>query len=731
MILHLDDWAKYPRAIIHFATKNESFTRLAGLYKKMGVRNHFFMLALHNPDLAELDPRDEANLTYDQKILIAEEVAINPWYYFREVARAPALSSIDPTVFTSNRANIGLYWLFFNNVITYLIQPRQTGKSFSSDVLMNGLINYWIKNTQVNLLTKDSGLRAENIERLKSIELTLPKYLRMVTDKDADNTEALTRIIHDNKYKTAVAQKSPASALNVGRGMSSSIFQIDEFAFIYNISISLPSALASGGRARDNAKKDGLPNGVIFTTTAGDPTTEAGKYAYGVYKDAMRWDEKLLDSGNSEKLENIIEKNSRGNTPIVLLEFSHRQLGYTDEWLRLKIKESMSTGDKAERDFLNKWLSGSTSSPISAKYRKIIEKSKIDPIDTEIRDFGFVVRWYVSEKERKYYKLPPSVKEAKGIILGLDTSDALGSDDIGLVGRDIRTGEVVLTGKYNSVNLDYFGEFFFRLLLEYKSATTIAERKSSAMAILDKIARLMESVGVDPFKRIFNWVVQEKDAKPERFEEIANKHNNSSNHYVDYKKEFGYNTTGAGKSSRDKLYGEALFESIKYTGNVTRDGDLISQMESLRQKNGRIDHAAKENDDLVIAYCLSYWFLLNGRNVEHYGHHPRLLLSNVNVVDPEAIEDIKMDVERSKDKLIRDEIDRYLTLLANEHRDVVAMKHKMTIRNLTTKLSDNGSRSLNIENRLNEITEEINRKKKHRNTTKTYDRNSGISLFYS
>ena len=59
MILFKKDWEAYPSAVIHYETKNSSFLRISALYKAMGVENHTFPLALHNPDLRHIDPYSE------------------------------------------------------------------------------------------------------------------------------------------------------------------------------------------------------------------------------------------------------------------------------------------------------------------------------------------------------------------------------------------------------------------------------------------------------------------------------------------------------------------------------------------------------------------------------------------------------------------------------------------------------------------------------------------------
>ena len=129
MILHLSDWQSYPTAKIHLTTKNKSFVRQASVYRAMGIKNHAFLLALVNPELEFVDPHDPA-ITIENMLLVGAECKVNPWYFFREVARAPAIGDPEPKMVEANRGNIALWWLFFCHVMVILIQIRQTGKSF-------------------------------------------------------------------------------------------------------------------------------------------------------------------------------------------------------------------------------------------------------------------------------------------------------------------------------------------------------------------------------------------------------------------------------------------------------------------------------------------------------------------------------------------------------------------------------------------------------------------------
>lgn len=249
MILFLEDWDLEVNsgAIVDTKTSNPTFLRLAGLYKSMNVVNHSFLLALHDSKLQGVDPYDEY-LPEETIVRIVTECKRNPWYFFREVARVPSSSGTEPVRFRANRGNISLFWLFFNHITTLLIQPRQTGKSFSTGMLFRSLLSILCNNVKMNLLTKDNKLRVSTIEVIKDIEKELPWYLKLTDKKDTNNSEEITVNALGNKLSSHLARMSPKDARNIGRGLTSPIFHIDEIAYLNNIDITLPAALASGGK---------------------------------------------------------------------------------------------------------------------------------------------------------------------------------------------------------------------------------------------------------------------------------------------------------------------------------------------------------------------------------------------------------------------------------------------------------------------------------------------------
>jgi len=695
MILFKQDWNKYPGAIIDLTTKNKSFVRLAGLLREMGIKNNTFMLALHNPRIKGLNPHDEDNLTLDQKIMIAEEVAINPWYYFREVVKAPALSGTEPTPYRANRFNIALYWLFFTHVMVLGILGRQQGKSFGMDVLNRGILNFWTQNTSVTLITKSNDLRMENIERLKKIELTLPTYLRMTTKKDANNTQYLTVNRNDNKLNTIVAQKSRVAANSAGRGNTSPIIQVDEGPFITFVEYMIPAALASGGEAVEAARKNGMPYGTIFTTTAGDPSTESGEYMYGVYENCAIFNEILYDMKDEAELHAWVEKHARGVFRMVLIEYNHNQLGYSDEWLADRIRRAGAKGAAADRDFFNKWVSAGEDKPIDANVLRMIDNYSKDPVYVEVTKHGYTINWYIPKEDIEAYK-------TRALVAGMDTSNAIGKDDIGMKAVDPYTGRTVFTGKYNDVNLGSYAEFIADLTIMFEDLLWVVENRSSAMGIMDTVAKIIIPLGINPFRRMFNWVVN--DGKDEVIKEVLSAKNRTLyDLYIQHKKDFGYATSGGGRSSRDNLYNE-LEKSLKYIGNVLYDKSIITQINKLVRKNGRIDHGPKDHDDLVIAHMLSWFFLTQANNTDIYNINSKRILRNINIIDSDIVDDIAKEEQREALQEIYDYVDTLLEELSNVNNIYQEQKIVQRIKKIESDLNLHGE-SMNLGSRIEEIIE--------------------------
>lgn len=697
MILFLEDWKKYPTAIIDTKTTNKSFIRLASMLRSMGVKNHAFMLALINPELQEVDPFSE-RLTEEQKMAIGLEISINPWYFFREVARAPAQSGGAARMVEANRANISMWWCFFSHITYILIQPRQTGKSFCTDVLMVLLMNFICSDTKINLLTKDDDLRRENIRRMKSIMDELPAYLNFKTRNDASNTEEITVLAKKNYYKTHVPQSSPKNALKLGRGLTTPVLQIDEGPFQPNISIAYPAIVAAMTAAIDIAKEAGAPYGLIITTTAGKKDDKDGAFVYKKVDEAAPWSEMIFDAQNEAELIKLIKKSSRSDDTIVNGTFSHRQLGKTDEWMMEVIKRTGATGEDADRDFFNVWTSGGLRSPFSAADAKRIAASQMNPYFTEVTGDGYMVRWYIPKEERDQYMAE------NHCIIGADTSDAVGNDAISFVVLNIRTLEVVAAATINETNIIMFSEWFCAFLVRWKNTTAIIERRSTGSSVLDYLLITLPAFKEDPFRRLFNRIVQDAEEDRERFREVSIPlGRRDPDLLVRYKRAFGFATSGSGMAARSDLYGATLTNAVKRGADTIHDLPTVQQILALESRGGRIDHPKGEHDDMVIGWLLPHWLITQGRNLSFYGINPSDVMSNMLTyaveIDPEEQE--RLDYQRT----IREKLEALLEEIARERDPYVTIRLEHQLRQLDQELVMDAGESFSVEDLLKKAKE--------------------------
>lgn len=734
MVLYLEDWLRYPSAKPNYDTKNESYLKLAGTYYAMGVKNYAFMLALHDQSLKDVDPFSPF-LTELEMVKIGIECKINPWYYFREIAKVPARSGSDAVPLLANRGNIALYWCFFNHVMTYLVQIRQTGKSISTDVLDSYLLNIRCRGTTINLLTKDDALRSENIQRLKDIIDEMPFYLKQRSKKDLDNTELINISSLGNWYKAHLPQKAKKFALNTGRGMSSPIFRVDEGPFQANIEISLPAALAAGVAMRNKARANNEPYGTTLTTTAGKKDDPDGRYFYQQICAAAEWTEKFFDAKDATELEVMIRAVSRGlkekmrvGDEVIRGEFAvnitmnHRQLGYDDAWLLTALEETKSVGDAADRDFFNRWTSGSLSSPLSIQQMEIIRGSQKEPLyveDCKIGSFRVPCRWYIPKDSVEMYMAKNSS------ILSADTSDGAGGDDISLSLTDVKTGMLIASFNVNQVNLLAFSEWVCeRWIIQCPNVTLIPERRSSAIALIDHLLLILPDRGIDPFKRIFNRIVNDPDENKTAYEEIKLPLSRRPHDiYVRYKKAFGWATSGGGMTSRSDLYSTTLISAARNCGHMVNDKTTIDQILSLETRNGRVDHAPGEHDDAVIGWLLGHWMLTKAKNLLHYGIQVTDILSrnrggseNGGVITKEQREQI----------FYRDKIKELLGKLEQEQSEIISMKIENELRFYNSKLIIEENEVLSLDELISKTkeTKKQNIISKNRNHygTGVYDR---------
>lgn len=680
MFRFLNDRETFPSMMYDTKTTNRTFVDMAAKFEKMGVKNYAWHLALMQPDLQGVDPHDP-DITVTQKEKIGLECRYNPWYYFREVVRIPPQGDINPVPLRANRGNLAMFWLFFAHVPIFLIQPRQTGKSVSTDTISAYVMWIGSVNTNMFLITKDHTLRKTNIDRIKAIRDALPQYLVSKGASDPNNSEELGCAARGNTYRTGVSQGDKKAADKLGRGLTVPFLHIDEAPFIRFISTTWPAAISSGNTARENAAKAGQPYGLIVTTTAGKMDDEDGRYVYDILSKAYEWNEELYDCKDEEEVHALIKANG-STSKWVNVTMSHRQLGYTDEWLIDKINTSNADSEQADRDYLNIWTSGTQGSPLTPAQNKRVLESEMEVQSHEVHPDGmYVLRKYFSEEEFE------EVLSKTHVAIGLDTSDAVGRDGIGMVWTNLYDMSTVAASTVNETNILSYAMWVVSLLVRYPNTTLVIENRSSGQSIIDIICRLLHNRGIDPFTRIFNRVVDEYQDDKNRFEEIQKPLvSRTWDWYNKYKGLFGYKT-GAGAHSRAMLYGNVLQEAAKRSVDKIRDKKLSGEIRGLVTKDGRIDHATASNDDMVVSWLLTQWFASHGRGLFYYGIGEHILMRSVTIDGKvlnasevrkrdkqtkivEEIEQLQADMKREFNVTLRSQMEHRVKFLSTQIEEV-------------------------------------------------------------
>lgn len=707
IILFAEDWER-SNAYPHLTTTNRSFIHLARLLKSMGIKNHMFFLALVDQRLKEVDPF-APSITDEEIGLICQEIAINPWYFFREVARAPGQSGAQARMLEANRGNISLFWCFFSHVMTLLIQIRQTGKSFNSDILATYLLQVMCRDTQINLLTKDETLRRANIQRIKDIMDALPRYIDQRTKNDANNTEIITVNKWNNRYLTHLPQASEKLAGNVGRGLTSPIFFVDEPPFQPNIQEALPAALAGGSKARDLAKEADQPHGTILTTTAGKKDTKEGAFIYSLMNDMAPWTEAFYDARNKEHLYEMIVANSRGDKRSkekirINITLNHNQLGKDDDWLKKTIAESVATGDKADRDFFNRWTSGTATNPLSIQTLEKLRASEREPSYVEISELGgYITNWFIPQHE-----IEMRMARDETLVV-FDTSEASGGDDISMRVTNMRTGQPYASGSYNNTNIITFSEWVCGWVTKWDKTTMLVERRSTGVAVLDMLLLLLPAKNIDPFARLFNRVVNSPEEHKEVWEIVKEPMWRRPSDFYDLtKRHFGFATSGSGLTSRASLYGQVLHSAANTVGHLVRDKKTIDQIAALITKNGRVDHPTGEHDDMVIGWLLSHWFMTKATNLKFYGIDSASILQDVREhVNMSAVDRLKAQQQY----MLKNRSKELIEKIKNGDDDTLIRMHEQELRIVYSRLQADEGERVSVDQLINDIREERLRKR--------------------
>ena len=292
------------RVYYHDTTTNNSFMKMHYFLKAKGIKNNKFFLVIYDPGLMGVDPRDP-NLSVQMKLRILREVKINYWFFIREICRIPVEGGAvgSGARYQLTRANLAMNYLFVLNINQFVEIPRQHGKTVSALCWYLWVFNFGTANTKIMFANKKHDDAKSNLKTFKNLRAALPEYLQMANDVDAmgnkikapNTAEKLQSPVNGNLIVTLPGARNPSLADGAGRGATMAIQYYDEFAFLPYNEIVYTAAVPAFSRASQNAAQNGVPYGMLITTTPGDLTTKEGQYADDMRNKATQWDESFYD----------------------------------------------------------------------------------------------------------------------------------------------------------------------------------------------------------------------------------------------------------------------------------------------------------------------------------------------------------------------------------------------------------------------------------------------------
>lgn len=598
--------------MIHYNTKNVSFLKVAKILKDKGIKNYAFFLVLYDESLANVDPYDE-NLTDDQKNRIIIECTKNPWYFLREVCK---ISGSGLVPYNLHLGNLAFTWAVLNNFNTYMVLPRQNGKTTAAAALIYWFTYFGGYNTEQMLFANSNRNLINNMGRVRNIRENLPQYMQLMDKRnDRDGSEMITFKSLGNKILKQAPKRSEEGADSVGRGFSTPVVWYDEFAFIPHIKTQYQASVLAQTRVAKQAAQFGLPHSIMITTTAAFLNTDSGIYAYNFLNDCLPFDESFYDK-DIEEINKIMSNEAKRH--FISIVYDYWDLGVPEGYFEEQCEALNYDKDAIDREVLNKWKAVSTTHPLGQETVARLEEYKRKPVSIVVLNNLYRL---------KLYKDPNKIDWSIPYVIGGDCSDNLGGDYSALIIVDPRDYSVIGTLRSNSYSTTLYAKMVVTLMTEYfYKSILVMERNRNGSTMLDIIVDEDFSL----MQRIYAGPKNTKDGK------------------------LGIDTT---EDSRYLLYSQILRMAVNDSYDRIYDETIITEIKNLiRTRTGRIDHPVGGHDDCCISWLFARWFLMFGENIERY-IDPLIIgtMCDIKGKTDEETERLKKEKEREiKEKIMRE-----------------------------------------------------------------------------
>ena len=578
----------------NYETTNQSFIDMFNYLKNTGRNNHSFHLAIYDPDLIGIDPRDpNLNRIYKNKVM--RECIVNYWYFIREVVRIPVQGGVTSggIRYKLHRGNLALSFLFTNNYNVFLELPRQNGKTTAALIYYLWVYNFGTSNSEIMFVNKKHDDSKRALTDLKKYRDALPTYLQMSEAIDREGkrvkvSNTATYMEHPkngNRIRTAPGARTKQLANNLGRGCTMPLQYYDEFAWIlYNKEIYM-AAVPAFSTASKNARMNSSPYGILITTTPGDLTTNEGKFAEFMKNNATPWIEDYYDY-DGQQLEALRQANTASS--FFYVKYTYQQLGRGEDYFKQMVVDLQQDWAVIRREVLLEWTTANMNCPFGQEDLDIIKSLCKPPIHTIL--LGNVGQFQMQIYEPYNTNYPP--------IMGVDVSGGYQKDASAITIIDSKTTKVIATFNCNYISSPDLARVIYEIVTKYMPNAIVNVERNGGFG-----ASVLATLKETSIKKNLYW--EWKETVLEQRYPGDNKNLRNVKQTV---KSFGTDNT---RDTRNKLI-EILFERVELHKDKFNAQILHDEMEQMETKpNGKIEHSSNSHDDQVFSYLMALyvWYL--------------------------------------------------------------------------------------------------------------------------
>jgi hypothetical protein len=576
--------------IIDTKTTNKSFIKMHKILKSLGIKNNKFFLRLYDKSLQGVDPRDEENLTKEQKIRITAEVRRNPWYFFREIVVLPVAGG--KKRFQIHRGNLAMMYCMLNNLNSMTVLPRQHGKTVSSVCVFIWIYHYATENSQILFLNKELQDSKRNLRTFKEITELLPSYLKIKHKKDKDNIEGIENGSNGNTIRVSGAAITPAEADKKGRGTTTPLQLWDEFAFLKYNDVMYGASAPATSQARIEAKENGKIYGVTMITTPNNIDIPEGKFCKIDFINKMCMFDEVMYDWTLKDLNDWIEEKSDNN--FIYIEFSYKQLGRDEKWFQDQCKALNQNWLLIKREILLEWTKATDTS--------IYTEEQLDKIESLMMPVKYKLQL------RKFYYMDIYVQDLdfdKPYVVACDVATGQELDASTICVLDPHSLKPVAEFRDNKILIEEFKRLLFDLVGHYfVNSVLVIENNTVSKHMLEWLSN-------SSIKSRLYYEYQMKEAQ--KIEESAKEKVFTKNKKKT--KVYGVVTSSASRP----LMLDILDDTVVNDPELIATKNLYTDIKHLeRNKKGKIEHAEGYHDDSLFAYLIGRYTLVYGKNLAKF-----------------------------------------------------------------------------------------------------------------